>query len=112
MSTLATERPFPAAAPPAAPAAAPAGWWLPGPTPPTADPCTLRDAVHDPDRPLLFVRTPAGPALAVGGSATLGPEPTAADALPVAAIVPAVPPGQLGDPTFRADLGLRYAYLA
>ncbi len=108
MTTLATDRPAPAAA--ASPSAV--GWWVLGPTPPTADPHALRDAVHDPARPLVFVRTPAGPALAEGGTATLGPDRPAGDALPVAAVVPAVRPEQLGDPTFRADHGLRYAYVA
>jgi PfaD family protein len=60
----------------------------------------------------VFVRTPDGPALAEGGTTTLGPEPTAGDALPVAAVVAAVRPEQLGDPTFRADHRLRYAYVA
>src|SRR5581483_8318282 len=110
MTTLATDRPAPPAAHPSA--APPAGWWVPGPTPPTADPAAVRAALHDPARPLVFVRTPSGPALAEGGTATLGPQRPAIDALPVVAVVPAVRPEQLGDPTFRADHGLRYAYLA
>jgi PfaD family protein len=112
MTTLATDRPaaYPHVSPPSA--EPPLGWWTPGLTPPTTDPAALRDAVHDPARPLVFVRTSAGPGLAEGGVATLGPEPPDSDALPVAAIVPAVRPEQLGDPTFRADHRLRFAYLA
>jgi trans-AT polyketide synthase/acyltransferase/oxidoreductase domain-containing protein len=111
MTTLATDRPAPPPAANHAPATAPIGWWTPGPPPPTTDPHAVREAVHDPNRPLVFVHTPHGPALAEGGVATLGLRP-AADALPVAAVVPAVPPGQLGDATFRADHRLRYAYVA
>ena len=108
MTTLTTDRPAsrPAVSPP------PAGWWTPGPTPPTTDPHFIHDAVHDPARPLVFVRTPHGPALAEGGTATLGPDASADDALPLAAIVPAVRPEHLGDPTFHTDHRLRFAYLA
>src|SRR5262245_54013054 len=113
MTTLVTDRPSAPTAAPGAPAAAPpAGWWLPGPTPPAIDPYALRAAVHDPARPLVFVRTPAGPALADGGATTLGPAPPGPGALPLAGYAAALPPEQLGDPTFRADHRLRYAYLA
>src|SRR5262249_54939476 len=88
------------------------GWWTPGPTPPLTDPNVLRSAVHDPHQPLLFVRTPSGVALAEGGAAALGPAAPAAGPLPLAAVVPAVPPEQLGDASFRADHRLRCAYLA
>src|SRR5204862_1897588 len=100
MTTLATDRPAPPLAANPPPATSPVGWWTPGPTPPTIAPAAVRAAVHDPARPLIFVRTSAGPALADGGIATLGPERPESGALPLAAIVPAVPPGQLGDPTF------------
>jgi trans-AT polyketide synthase/acyltransferase/oxidoreductase domain-containing protein len=112
MTTFATDRPAPAFAVSPPSAVSPVGWWTPGPTPPSTDPAAIREAVHDPGRPLIFVRTPAGPALAEGGVATLGPETPDGDALPVAAIVPAVRPEQFGDPTFRADHRLRFAYLA
>jgi PfaD family protein len=108
MTPLLTDRRSPAAPAPAAPAA---GWWRPGPAPPTTDPAAVRAAVHDPARPLVFVRTPAGAALAEGGTAVFGSHP-AADALPLAALVPALAPEQLGDPSFKADHGLKCAYLA
>src|SRR4051812_13169329 len=108
MTTFATDRPAsrPAVSPP------PAGWWSPGPTPPSTDPRVIHEAIHDPARSLVFVRSPDGPALADGGVATLGPDSPAEDAIPLAAVVPAVRPEQLGDPTFRADHRLRFAYLA
>jgi PfaD family protein len=110
MTTLATDRPAPAASPSAAPS--PVGWWMPGPTLPITDPHAIQEAVHDPGRPLIFVRTSDGPALTEDGTATLGPDRPGDDALPVAAVVPAVRPEQLGDPTFRADHRLKFAYLA
>jgi PfaD family protein len=88
MTTLVTERP-------------------PGPTPPTSDPHALRAAVHDLGRTLVFVRTPNGLTLADGDGATLGPR-----APSFAGYAPALLPDQLGDPTFRGDHRLRYAYLA
>src|SRR5438552_3124179 len=111
MSILATDPAAPrhAVSPPAETAA---GWWRPGPIPPTSDPEAIREAVHETDRPLVFIRTADGAALADSGTATLGAEPSAGDALPVAAVIPAVRPEQLGDSTFRADHRLRLAYLA
>src|SRR5262249_54370388 len=53
-----------------------------------------------------------GPALTDGGTATLGPTPPGPGARPLAGYAPALPPEQLGDPTFRADHRLRCAYLA
>jgi trans-AT polyketide synthase, acyltransferase and oxidoreductase domains len=112
MATLATDRPAPSTAVSPPPEAIPVGRWTPGRTPPILDPDSISEAVHDLDRPLVFVRTEIGPALAEGGVATLGSEPSDGDALPIAAIVPAVRPEQLGDATFRADHRLRFAYLA
>jgi PfaD family protein len=92
------------------------GWWRPDREPPVTDPDALRDAVHDPTRPLLIVRTPGGFGLAEGGVCTLqNPAAHAAGSpgsYPLAAYVPALPPEQLGDPAFRAAHGLRCAYVA
>jgi PfaD family protein len=108
MTTLATDRP----ASRSAVGSAPFGWWSPGVTPPISDSELIREAVHDTGRPLLFVQTADGPTLADGGAATLGPDSPSDDALPITAMLPAVQPNQLGDPTFRADHRLRLAYLA
>jgi PfaD family protein len=108
MTILATDRP----ASPVDAQHAPIGWWTPETNPPTTDPNAIRDAVHDTARPLIFVASPDGPALAEGGTATLGNDPPIGDASPITAVIPAVRPEQLGDPTFRADHRLRFAYLA
>src|SRR5437588_2628617 len=108
MTTLATDRP----ASPVAAHHSPIGWWTPETYPPTTDPNAIREAVHDTARPLIFVTAPDGPALAEGGAAALGNDLPAGNALPIMAVIPAVRPEQLGDPTFRADHRLRFAYLA
>src|SRR5262245_48143367 len=77
------------------------------PPAPTRDVHALREAVHDLARQLVFVRTSAGPALA---GDTLGPS-SALGSGNLAAYVPALTPERLGDPTFRADHGLRIAYV-
>lgn len=53
-------------------------------------------------RPVFVVRAEEGLRVGLGGGA-------AEDGLPIAAYAPAVPPGALGDPGFRADHGLRFA---
>jgi PfaD family protein len=76
------------------------------------DRASLVAALHDVRRSLCLVRTDAGDALAEGGSVALGPERPAPGALPVSALVAPCPPENLGDASFRADHGLRYAYVA
>ncbi len=76
----------------------------------------LLEALRDVRRAVWIVRTPEGPALADGGTVstetlTRGSADTT-DLLPVAAVAPPLHPQDLGDPGFRADLGLRYAYVA
>src|SRR4029079_8805965 len=77
------------------------------PPAPTRDAHALREAVHDLGRSLAFLRTPAGPALA---DDTLGLA-SALSSGNLAAYIPALTPDRLGDATFRADHGLRVAYL-
>jgi trans-AT polyketide synthase/acyltransferase/oxidoreductase domain-containing protein len=78
-------------------------WRADGPAP-TPDAAGLRNALHDPRRTVVVVETPDGPAAASGGIFSLD-----GDGLPVAAVVPAMRPADLGDADFRADHGLRYA---
>ncbi len=86
---------------------APLGSWVPGPTAPAADPAAVRAAVGDLAKPVVVADGPNGPAVAAGGSVRLG---DVADGPPVVAYLPPLRPEQLGDPTFRADHALRYAY--
>ncbi|HYH64928.1 MAG TPA: PfaD family polyunsaturated fatty acid/polyketide biosynthesis protein [Urbifossiella sp.] len=85
---------------------APLGSWAAGDSAPTDDPTAVRAAVADLGSPVVVVETNHGPAVAAGGSVQLG----AADGVPVLAYLPPLRPEQLGDPTFRADHALRFAY--
>lgn len=82
------------------------GSWAPGTDAPTDDPAAVRAAVADLGRPVVVVRADHGPAVATGGSVRLGE----AGGTPVVAYMPPLRPEQLGDPTFRADHALRFAY--
>lgn len=89
----------------------PVGWWRGNGTPPAVDEAELVRSLHEINEPVLLVRS--GGAIAVGrggvGSLTAErPEGT----LPIAGLAPAIRLEDLGDPSFRADHGLRYAYLA
>ncbi len=86
---------------------APLGSWVPGSTAPTDDPAAIRAAVADLARPVVVVQTDHGFAVAPGGSVRLG---ESSDGPPVAAYLPPLRPEQLGDPTFRDDHALRFAY--
>ncbi len=68
---------------------APLGSWVPGPAAPTDDPADVRAAVADLGKPVVVVQTDQGP---------------------VVAFLPPLRPEQLGDPTFRSDHALRFAY--
>jgi trans-AT polyketide synthase, acyltransferase and oxidoreductase domains len=87
------------------PPTAPAARWLADGRPPTAD--ALPTALADLGRAVVIVRTEAGPAVADGGSVAWG----GTDGLPVLAVLPPLHPSALGDPAFRADHGLRFAYV-
>jgi PfaD family protein len=99
--------------PESSPAAAPAaelGRWSPGSEAPRTGEAALAEALRDLGTPFWVVRGPDGPAVARGGS--LAPsEDAPADALPAVAFAPPCRPEMLGDAGFRADHGLRYAYM-
>ena len=96
----------------------PLGSWTPDGRAPTDDPAAFRAALGDLRAPVVVVRTNHGFALANGGSVTLDGNqtgglrpPLAKGVQPVAAYLPPLPPEQLGDPTFRDDLGLKFPYM-
>jgi len=62
-------------------------------------------------RPVTVVWHEGHAAVVVGGRAELGVTPRG-DALPLVGFVPPLLPGDLGDPAFRADHGVRLAYVA
>jgi len=99
-----------------------AGWWLPGHAPPETGVDALMNSIYAVDRPIVLVQQDGQTAVAVGGRTIFGEaapndndnnddDGDAAGALPVIAYVPPLHPGQLGDPGFRRDHGLDYAYV-
>lgn len=86
------------------------GHWLGNPADLLREGASITDALHDVGLPLTAVHEHAGTALATGGTGTLGD--TDDDGLPLVGFVPPSLPASLGDPTFKADHGLRYAYVA
>ncbi len=68
-------------------------------------------ALRDIHTALYVVSRDGALAAATFGVAELGPKESA-DGLPLHAYVPACSPETLGDPTFRAEYGVRYAYVA
>ena len=90
-----------------------AGWWLPGEKPPETGNDALKKALFAVTRPIVLVSKAGRPAVAVGGRVLLGgAAPDDAAAVPILAYVPPLHPGRLGDPDFRQENGLEYAYVA
>ena len=76
------------------------------------DAASITEAVHDTAAPLVIVNTSRGLVLARGGSAVFGKPESDPQAYPIVGLVPPTRIEQLGDPGFRADHGLRYAYVS
>ena len=76
------------------------------------DAASVSASLHDIAAPLMIVNTTQGLALGRGGSGQFGAPPSASHPYPVVGFVPPASTEQLGDETFRADHGLRYAYVS
>ncbi|HEX5682064.1 MAG TPA: hypothetical protein VFX82_14630 [Desulfobacterales bacterium] len=64
-------------------------------------------------RPIYVVESPNGLCVSQSGTAVLGGKDQAGgDRLPLRAYAPPLPPEALGETTFKAKHGLRYAYVA
>ncbi|MBF4621306.1 PfaD family polyunsaturated fatty acid/polyketide biosynthesis protein [Clavibacter sp. VKM Ac-2542] len=81
-------------------------WGWTGPDTPEPSPEALARALHDVERPVFVVETPDGPAVASTGG--LSAQPTAR----LLAAAGRVDPDALGSAAFRADHGVRAAYMA
>jgi PfaD family protein len=87
------------------------GYWLPNGSPATDAPDDIRATIGDLRAPVIVVHSNNGFAVANGGTVTLGATGTAPGARPVVAYLPSLPAEHLGDPAFRHELGVRYAYM-
>jgi len=91
----------------------PIGCWHSEGSPPEPLASALQRALLNVSRPVYVVERPDGLCVSQGGTAALGGQAQAGgDRLPLRAYVPPLHPQGLGDPAFKADRGLRYAYVA
>jgi PfaD family protein len=91
----------------------PHGCWYPGGAAPEPLDSALPGALRDVGRPLYVVREGERLGVSLSGSAAVGDCPGAAPGgLPLLAYAPPLNPRMLGDPGFKQDHGLRYAYVA
>jgi len=85
-------------------------WTADGATPRTGT-AAFVEAIRELGRPVSVVNLSGSPAVASSGTARLGQQ--AQDgAYPLLAYCPSLVPGQLGDPSFLRDHGVRFAYVA
>lgn len=83
------------------------GRWLSVGHAPNPERESIRSALADLNRTVVIVQTETGPALAEGGSISLDGE----SGHPILAILPPLPPWQLGDGGFCADHRIRFPYV-
>ena len=88
------------------------GWWFPDRLLPINDPALLRAVVADLTAAVILVLLAQGTAIAQGGNGSYAPPSNGSEGLPIAGYLPPQRLSDLGDPGFRADHRLRYAYVA
>ena len=88
------------------------GWWNPDGVAPTSKERDLKEAVFHIHHPVYIIIKDGKCAVGVGGTGVFGKRMDAADAFPIAAYVPACRIESLGDPSFCADHGMLYPYVA
>jgi PfaD family protein len=72
----------------------------------------FREAISRIDQPLFVVAYKGGTRVTHAGTMTWTQEKTpSSEGFPLLAFVPPLPPGQLGDESFKRDLGIKYAYI-
>jgi PfaD family protein len=88
------------------------GWWTAGLDPPTSDPDEIARLLREIQTPLALVDDGGYVAAGVGGACQFSDAPAAPGSYRVLGFAPAIPLENLGDPTFRQEHGIRYAYVA
>ena len=90
----------------------PLGRWRAGDCPPEPLTQALAAALLDLRRPVYIVERDGRLAVGAAGTAEIGREAAHANgSFPLRAYVPPLPPSALGDPAFKAERGLEYAYV-
>ena len=89
------------------------GYWLSGDILPVSGEAALKEALLSINSPVyILADTHDGWRSVSGGTAVLGAQPDSDQpSYPLLALVPALPPEALGDPNFKAQFNLRYAYI-
>jgi len=88
------------------------GIWRPGRHLPRTGNTAFVEALQQLEKPLYVIHVDGQLGVALGGAATIGASAgTSGTAYPLLGWCPALPVESLGDPGFRNDLGLRFAYV-
>ncbi|NDD30450.1 MAG: PfaD family polyunsaturated fatty acid/polyketide biosynthesis protein [Proteobacteria bacterium] len=87
-------------------------WWVPTGASRNGVTADLQHALLDLRRPLVIADRDGVAAVVRDGQIAFGEVRPGSDALPVLAFAPALPPEALGDASFCAQQGIRYAYIA
>jgi len=88
------------------------GWWSADGVEPSSNERDQKEAVFNIHNPFYIVRKNRKLAIGVGGTGVFGKRTESANSLPIAAYVPACRIESLGDPSFCADHGMLYPYVA
>ncbi|MEE8425569.1 MAG: PfaD family polyunsaturated fatty acid/polyketide biosynthesis protein [Elusimicrobiota bacterium] len=86
------------------------GTWHSDAEKPASDVESVRAAIFDLNKPLFVLDSDGAPVVVTGGEASFGAR--TGEGQPVLAYAPPLAPDELGDDSFRADFGLRYAYVS
>jgi PfaD family protein len=87
------------------------GSWTPDPTQPPHDDHAQIDAIRHVRQPVFLVEKNNSLTAVTGGKPALSQPASTPNALPVVGIVPPCPLENLGDPSFRSDHHVRFAYM-
>lgn len=88
------------------------GWWSAGLEPPTSDPNEIARLLREIQAPVVLVDDGGYVAAGCGGACEFSDAPAPPGSYRVLGFAPAIPLENLGDPTFRREHGVRYAYVA
>ncbi|MBW2617212.1 MAG: PfaD family polyunsaturated fatty acid/polyketide biosynthesis protein [Deltaproteobacteria bacterium] len=88
------------------------GWWSADGVEPSSNERDQKEAVFNIHNPFYIVRKDRKLAIGVGGTGVFGKRTESANSLPIAAYVPACRIKSFGDPSFCADHGMLYPYVA